>query len=65
MEEKKVGEVFDYKGEKLIVKNNMSAWEGCNRCYFFLKKIRCVNQKCNSFEREDGKSVHFEKVKEE
>lgn len=65
MEEKKLGEIFNYKGDKLIVKENMSAWEGCYRCYFFLEKIKCVNQKCNPSEREDSKNIHFEKIKEE
>lgn len=65
MEEKKLGEVFDYKDEYLIVKENKTAWEGCDRCYFFLEKITCENQKCKPFERKDKKDIHFEKIKEE
>lgn len=63
--ERKVGEVFEYNGEKYVVEYKQ---ENCKRCAFFTKYGRCnrnldVAGYCFPHQRMDGKDVIFIKLK--
>ena len=66
--ERKVGEVFDFNGVKLQVKDTGDSCT-CYGCYFSVHKrkrngVRFRNQtgECFQFYRSDGKNVIFVKV---
>lgn len=56
--ERKIGEVFDYKGVKLKV---VEADDYCNECYFNLSYTCCTKPKNvdKCYNRSDGKKVIF------
>ena len=57
-----IGEVFELNGVKYrCVRYNLSK---CRTCCFSNDKSLCVEQRCVSFEREDGEEVVFEEVKD-
>lgn len=62
--ERKIGEVFEYKGSKLKV---MESEDGCTGCY--LEDCSCRNNRvigeCISYRRNDKKSVIFVEVQEQ
>ena len=60
-QERKIGEVFECNGEKIIVKKDSDIICGCNKCYFG-DKPECNNNYCISYVRQDKQDVHFEKV---
>ena len=65
VKERKIGEVFDYKGKKLRVEGFKSDCVGCffdGRCSVTIKK---TTGSCGSSIREDGKNVIFVEVKNE
>ena len=58
--EHKVGEVFEYEGNKLItteIENNF-----CNKCFFLYVGHECDKHICLSSERVDKKNVVFKFV---
>lgn len=63
-QERKIGEVFECNGEKIIVKKDSNIMCDCDKCYFD-GKIECSDYYCLSHVRQDKQDVHFEKVKEE
>ena len=59
--EKKIGEIFDYKGVKLqCVRDDNSM--GCEYCYLF-DTNDCCNYKCLAHTRQDKTSVIFMNAK--
>lgn len=62
-QERKIGEVFEYNGEKIIVKKDSNFIYGCDRCVFN-GKPECGDYYCLYFERQDKQDVHFEKVED-
>lgn len=63
-QERKIGEVFEYNGDKIIVKKGSDTMWECDKCYFD-GKTECRDCCCISYFRQDNQDVHFEKVKEE
>ena len=68
--EREVGEVFDFNGVKLQVKDTGKE-SSCNECYF--NRIMCTNNEVRSINqtgecfltcREDGKNVIFVEVED-
>ena len=57
--EKKIGEIFDYKGVKLQCVIN--PYLVCNECYFS-KREDCVRFNCIAPCRKDGANVKFIKI---
>ena len=62
--ERKIGEVFEYKNVKLIVKRGSG---DCIGCYFYKPERMCVGSKsitgeCTRGKRDDGNYVVFAKV---
>lgn len=57
---KKIGEIFEYKGIKLITEEY---YDGCEDCYFFDLNNGCRNRRfhCTDTERSDSKYVIFRK----
>lgn len=58
--ERKVGEIFDYKGKKLQVVEQFD----CKDCVFdiyFCRRTPSIVGRC--YDRKDGKSVIFKEVK--
>jgi len=62
-QERKIGEVFEYNGEKIIVKQDSDFIYECDRCVFN-GKPECSDYYCLHFERQDKQDVHFEKVED-
>ena len=62
-QERKIGEVFEYNGEKIIVKKDIDFIYECDRCVFN-GKPECGDYYCLHFERQDKQDVHFEKVED-
>ena len=62
-QERKIGEVFEYNGEKIIVKKDGDIMYGCDKCYFDYT-LECCDFRCISYTRQDKQSVHFEKVED-
>jgi hypothetical protein len=62
-QERKIGEVFEYNGEKIIVKKDSGFIYGCDKCVFN-GRPECCNYYCLYFERQDKQDVHFEKVED-
>lgn len=62
-QERKIGEVFEYNGEKIIVKKDSDIMYGCDKCYFDYKP-ECSDFRCISYTRQDKQDVHFEKVED-
>ena len=63
IKERKVGEVFEYKGKKLQVKE--CAYSGCDGCFFDEQHIPCsknVAGYCGSMFRTDKKKVIFVEI---
>ena len=63
--ERKIGEVFDFEGKRLIVEESKS---GCDDCFFNVKctrGIKSVTGLCRSVYRDDKKDVIFVEVKDE
>ncbi len=65
-EERQVGEVFEYDGVKLKVREK-AVFEGCHDCYFNSKPFYfgCIKAVCLYSGRSDGQNVLFEEIKEE
>lgn len=51
-QERKIGEVFEYNGEKIIVKKDSDFIYGCDKCVFN-GRPECCNYYCLYFERQD------------
>ena len=66
--ERKVGEIFESNGEKLVcAKGAVDASTDCRNCYFFNKNKsnnQCLGYLCAAFEREDSTNVFFKEIKE-
>ena len=62
-QERKIGEVFEYNGEKIIVKKDSDFIYECDRCVFN-GKPECSDCRCISYKRQDKQDVHFEKVED-
>lgn len=64
--ERKIGEIFEYGGVKLIClqDNNKDVLESCKNCYFFNKERKCMQQLCVDSDREDENDVYFKEIKE-
>ena len=69
--ERAIGEIFDFNGAKLQVKNTGDS-SSCYGCYFNEPKrtcdgVRCTNQtgECFPFFRTDGKNVIFVEVRDD
>lgn len=65
--ERKVGEIFESNGVKLVcVKGTVDASTDCRNCYFFNKNKsnQCLGYLCAAFEREDSTNVFFKEIKE-
>ena len=65
--ERKIGEIFNYKGKKLKVVESKEDY--CNNCFLYYGNV-CTNSdkirgKCSKRNRSDNKSVIFVEVKEE
>lgn len=58
--EKKIGEIFDYKGVKLQCVINPD--KGCNNCYFSKRIEDCVSFNCIFTCRKDITNVKFIKI---
>ena len=62
--ERKVGEIFESNGVKLVcVKGAIDASTDCRNCYFFNKNNQCLDYLCTDFEREDLTNVFFKEIK--
>jgi hypothetical protein len=61
LEEKKIGERFEYEGVTLEVVNELDF--SCEKCFFYLGK--CDNVCCFPHKRKDGESVCFRVVAKE
>ena len=59
--ERKIGEIFEYKGEWYQCISDTTD-DNCNNC-FFQKKCSNITGDCSSTSRSDGKSVAFKKLK--
>lgn len=60
--EPKIGEVFEYMGVKAeCVIADVFGFRKCIKCAFRGSK-KCDTLCCTRYEREDDRSVHFEKV---
>lgn len=63
--ERKIGEIFDYNGVRLIVKEGRT----CNGCYFSnchrIFRNRAITGECTYVSRKDEKSIIFKEVREE
>lgn len=59
--ERKIGEVFDYKGVKLKV---VESDDYCSECYFNLSYAQCTKPKNvdKCYNRSDGKKVIFKEL---
>jgi hypothetical protein len=62
-QERKIGEVFECNGEKIIVKKDGDIMCECDKCYFD-GKPECSDCRCISYTRQDKQDVHFEKVED-
>lgn len=62
-QERKIGEIFECNGEKIIVKKDSDIMCGCDKCVFNCKP-ECNDYNCISYVRQDKQDVHFEKVEE-
>lgn len=62
--ERKIGEIFEYLGDKYIVKEA----ESCEKCNFDCEMVCAGDEKisgeCSAYRRKDGKKVIFIEVKE-
>ena len=62
-QERKIGEIFECNGEKIIVKKDRDIMCGCDKCVFNCKP-ECNDYNCISYVRQDKQDVYFEKVEE-
>lgn len=63
--ERKIGELFEIDGVKLICLQDKSTTPACKNCYFYYKKEKpCSQILCAEYEREDATNVYFEEIKE-
>ena len=59
--ERKIGELFEIDGVKLICLQDKSIVPACKDCYFYYKKGKpCSQILCAEYEREDATNVYFE-----
>ena len=63
--ERKVGEIFEFKGVKLQVVKDPGFKNACIGCYFLDNNYNCsYRQKCFASQRKDLTSVKFIKIKD-
>ena len=60
--ERKIGEIFEFKGVKLQVVEDFDEEMSCDGCYFIDNDEQCVLPKCFASQRKDGKPVKFIKI---
>ena len=61
--ERKIGEVFECDGAKIIVKKDSDIICGCDKCFFNCKP-ECNDHYCICNVRQDNQDVHFEKFED-
>lgn len=64
--ERKIGEIFECKGVKLEVKQDIQSNNRCSNCYFNFYDCNMVEETtgvCCSYDRRDGKDIIFVEVK--
>ena len=61
--ERKIGEVFEVEGVRLICLHVDNLSKICDNCYFRDKKTQCQLQMCTDSEREDENIVYFKEIK--
>ena len=59
--EHEVGEVFEFKGNKLIT-TEVENSSCCHKCFFLYVSHECGKHICLGCERKDGKDVMFQYV---
>lgn len=63
-QERKIGEVFECDGAKIIVKKDSDIICGCDKCFFNCKP-ECNDHYCIWNVRQDKQDVHFEKFEDQ
>ena len=62
--ERKIGEIFEFKGIKLQVVKGFDCGTGNDSCYFLGDFNNCNPAECFAIKRKDRTSVKFIKIKE-
>lgn len=62
--ERKIGEIFEFNGVKLMCLQGKNIIPSCKGCYFLGKEEhQCLQQLCANYEREDANNVYFKEIK--